>query len=84
VTWRYFALERIALVAGEQVPLVAEESPQIATCLHGAAAVTADELTVPLVAGQTAAVLADAQDMSVRAERPTVLLRGWVPDSTTV
>lgn len=81
---RYFALERIALVAGEEAALVAEQSPQTVTCLGGAVRVSADGRTVPLPAGQTAALLADAVGATLRAETPAVVLRAWVPDQETI
>ncbi|MEA2515755.1 MAG: mannose-6-phosphate isomerase [Thermomicrobiales bacterium] len=80
----YFALERIALVAGEEVGLVAAESPQTVTCLQGTAQVTADGRTVALQAGQTAVLLADAAGAAMRADSPTVALRAWVPDESTI
>jgi mannose-6-phosphate isomerase len=79
----YFALERIALVAGEAAPLVAAESPQTVTVLHGGAVVAADGREAALAAGQTAALLASAREASIRATAPTVLLRAWVPDEAT-
>lgn len=84
VACQYFALERIALVAGEAAALVAEESPQTVTCLSGAVEVSADGRTVGLAAGQTAALLADAAGPSMRAASPAVVLRAWVPDETTI
>jgi mannose-6-phosphate isomerase len=84
VACRYFALERIALVTGEEVALVAEESPQAVTCLHGAVLVKADGKTVSLAAGQTAVLLANATGAAMRAETPAVALRAWVPDEATI
>jgi mannose-6-phosphate isomerase len=84
VACRYFALERIALVAGEEVALVAEASPQTVTCLHGAVRIWADERAVAVPIGQTAALLADAAGVTVRAETPAVALRAWVPDEQTI
>jgi mannose-6-phosphate isomerase class I len=84
VACRYFALERIALVGGEEVELVADESPQTVTCLQGNVRITADGRTVSLAAGQTAVLLADAVGATMRAESPAIALRAWVPDETTV
>jgi mannose-6-phosphate isomerase len=84
VACRYFALERIALVAGEVVPLVAAASPQTITVLRGAVGVTADGRTVALATGQTAVLLADATGTTMRADTPAVALRAWVPDEATI
>jgi mannose-6-phosphate isomerase len=83
VSCRYFALERIALVAGEEVALIAEQSPQTITVLSGTIQVTADYRTEVVPAGQTTVLLADATGTRMRAETPTVALRAWVPGETT-
>ncbi len=77
---RYFALERIALVAGEAIDLTAAGTPQALTCLQGGAAVRTDGGEVALTAGETAVVLAGSPDTRLRATAPAVVLRGWVPD----
>jgi mannose-6-phosphate isomerase len=84
VACRYFALERIALVAGEAVGLQSPESPQVVSVLRGRVMVTADGRTVTLPAGKTAALLADATATMLRAESPAVALRAWVPQETEV
>jgi mannose-6-phosphate isomerase len=84
VACRYFALERIALVAGEEVAIIADQSPQTITALHGAVEVTADDATVSLAAGQTAVLLADAAGAALRAVSPAVVLRAWVPDDAAI
>jgi mannose-6-phosphate isomerase len=78
---RYFALERIALAAGEQIPISAPGSPQIITCTRGAARVTADEQTRPLDLGGSVALLASSPDDLLQATQPSVMLRAWVPDA---
>jgi mannose-6-phosphate isomerase len=81
---RYFALERIALTAGERVPIVAQGSPQVVTCIRGAARVTADERTGSLDAGGTVALLASSPEGLLQATQPTVILRAWVPDTDVI
>jgi len=81
VSCPYFALERIALVAGDEVVVSAPDSPQIITVLHGAVHVTADDRGIGVPLGQTAALLADASATTVRATAPAVVLRAWVPKS---
>jgi mannose-6-phosphate isomerase len=78
---RYFALERIALAAGEQIPIVAPGSPQVITCVRGAARVTADEQTRPLDTGGSVALLAASPDGLIQATHPSVMLRAWVPST---
>lgn len=82
IACRYFALERIALVTGEEVKLTAPDSPQTITTLRGSVEVNADNRGARITAGQTAALMADATDGTLRATEPSVILRGWVPDES--
>jgi mannose-6-phosphate isomerase len=82
IACRYFALERIALVAGEEVPLNVPESPQTITTLHGVAQVLADGRSQAIGVGGTVALLASATGGTLRADTPSVVLRGWVPDDS--
>jgi mannose-6-phosphate isomerase len=77
---RFFAVERIALSAGESLSLSTSGSPQVLTCLRGGLALTADGITATMSAGQTAAVLASSPVAEVLANEPAVTLRAWVPD----
>ncbi len=77
---RYFALERIALAAGEEVEARAPESPQALTCLLGTVEVLAVAGPVALGPGETAVVAAAARSFSLRALAPAVVLRAWIPD----
>jgi mannose-6-phosphate isomerase len=77
---RYFAVERIALAAGESLTLTASGSPQVMTCLRSGLAITVDGITSTMSAGQTAAVLASSPMATVQANAPAVMLRAWVPD----
>jgi mannose-6-phosphate isomerase len=77
---RYFAVERIALAAGESLTLAASGSPQVITCLRGSLDITVDGITSTMSAGQTAAVLASSPMATVQANAPAVMLRAWVPD----
>jgi mannose-6-phosphate isomerase len=79
ITCRYFALERAALVTGDEIPLAAPESPQTITILHGSARVTADGRSAELEVGQTAVLFADAIEATLRSNSPSVVLRGWIP-----
>ena len=78
---RLFALERIALAAGEEVALSAADSPQAITCLRGAAELRAepapDRVAVRL--GDTAVLPALVPAALLRATTPAVVLRAWVP-----
>jgi mannose-6-phosphate isomerase len=80
---RYFAVERIALGAGESVTNTSAESPQVFTCLRGGFVMSADGIESSMTAGQTAAILALSQSATIRATAPTVALRAWVPDLAT-
>ena len=76
---RYFALERIALMAGERLELHTEESPQVLTSVRGRVIVSGGDLTVSLAPGDTA-VGAVGGTILVQAIDPAVLLRAYVPD----
>jgi mannose-6-phosphate isomerase len=80
IACRYFALERMALVTGEEVALIAPQSPQTITTLQGTVRVTADGRSDVVGVGQTVALLADATGSVLRAEAPAVVMRGWVPE----
>lgn len=80
---RYFALERLALAAGERVSCAADGSAQALTCLQGGATVTAGGGVVRVARGGTVVVPARANPGDVQATSPAVLLRAWVPDLAT-
>ncbi len=75
---RVFALERIALAAGEEVTCPIG-SPQTLTCLRGSVIVETNGGSADLNAGETA-VVAAVTPCRLRAVAPAVLLRAWVPD----
>lgn len=77
---RLFALERIALAAGEEVRVSAAGSAQAVTCLRGAADLSGEGGAAALAVGETAVLPATAQEGRLRATAPAVLLRAWVPD----
>ncbi len=79
---RYFALERIALAAGEAANLRAPDGPQAVTCLRGAALVTTVAGAAVLNHGGTVVLPAAAGEGDLVATRPCVVLRTWVPDLT--
>jgi mannose-6-phosphate isomerase len=82
VACRYFALERLSLGRGEEVILSISgpDSPQVLTCLQGAAELTANGDRVGLIAGGTVVAAAASPTIHVRALVPTILMRAWVPD----
>ena len=82
VETRHFALERIALVAGERLGIHVPDSPQALTCLRGGAGIAAEGLTATIAPGETAVVPAAAA-AEVVATAPVVLLRTWVPSRGT-
>ena len=79
---RYFALERLNLVTGEEetLELSAPESAQVVTCLTGEARVTANNAAITLTAGETLVIPAACSSARIRAIVPAMLLRTWVPD----
>jgi len=79
---RYFALEQLNLVIGEEeaLELVAPESAQVVTCLTGEARLTANNAAVTLAAGETMVIPAACHGARLRALAPAMLLRTWVPD----
>jgi len=82
VETRYFALERIALQAGERIELRVPDSPQALTCLRGGAEIEAEGITATIAPGETAVVPVGAAATAV-ATAPAVLLRAWVPGEET-
>jgi mannose-6-phosphate isomerase len=79
---RYFALEQLNLVSGEEetLELAAPESAQVVTCLTGELRVTTNNSDVALAAGETVVIPAACPSARVRAIAPAMLLRAWVPD----
>ena len=77
---RYFALEQLLLVTGEEATLAAPDTPQVVTCLWGEAEVAAAGATAALTTGSTAIIAAGTAAACVRALAPALLLRTWVPD----
>lgn len=80
VACRYFALERIALAAGELLPVDALGSPQALTALRGRATVSVDGVGAVLNTAETIIIPARAADNRLAATNPAVVLRAWVPD----
>jgi mannose-6-phosphate isomerase len=76
---RYFALERITLRPDAQADLAAIESPRVLTVIAGDAAIEAAGPSLPLAAGQTAAIPTGTPGRIV-ASREATILHGWVPD----
>jgi mannose-6-phosphate isomerase len=75
----HFALERVALTAGDAVMVRADGSPQALTCLAGTVEVTSPARIASIAPGQTAIVGAGSEGV-VAAVEAAVILRAWVPD----
>lgn len=76
---RFFALDRIALAAGDNLTLPALNGPRTITCLSGAARLISDGGAATVAAGQTAVLFADDGELRIAAETGAVLLAGSVP-----
>lgn len=79
VATRYFALERIAFAANDVLRLPGVDSPQVLTCLSGAAVLDAAGWVSTIAPGETIVVPARLP-VQITASAETNLLRGWVPD----
>lgn len=77
---RFFAVERVALAAGEELSITASGSAQVVVCLRGIVELRTEIGLTTLGALQGGAITAAAATVALRAKRPTVLLRAWVPD----
>ncbi len=82
---RYFALERLVLAANEKAMLsiCPLPSPQVLTCLEGAAEVRVADANVLLVEGETVVIPIGSRAGEIRGLSPAVLLRTWVPNLET-
>ena len=76
---RFFAVERIALPAGGEAAIAATGSPQVVTCLAGAAGVATAAGSTIIGHGGTVVVPVMPGATRLAAQAPTVLLRAWVP-----
>jgi mannose-6-phosphate isomerase len=83
VSCPYFALERLTIDSGETASLSAPGSPQVITCLQGAATIEFMGKVAPLSMGDSAVLTTSVTDGLIRATRRLSLLRTWVPDLTT-
>ncbi|MGH2618018.1 MAG: class I mannose-6-phosphate isomerase [Thermomicrobiales bacterium] len=79
VATRYFALERLALGTNDVARIAATDSPQVLTCLFGAAILDASGWALTMTAGETVIVPAGTPAM-FSGSIESVILRGWVPD----
>jgi len=80
VACRFFALERVALAAGEILPITELGAPQAITCLQGRIELSVDHIGGVVHAGETSLAPARAAGVRLAAGAPTVALRAWVPD----
>jgi len=85
IAFRFFALERIALVEGEQVDLTVEKgiTPQVLTSIQGAGAVRAGGREVALRRDAAVVLLAGCGAATLAATEELVALRAWGPELTT-
>ena len=81
-TCEFFAVERVALAAGEELSVSARGSAQVIVCLRGNLEMRTGAGVTTLMALQAGAISAAAATGWLRAINPTVLLRAWVPGPT--
>lgn len=77
---RYFALEKLTLAPGQDIPLANAGTPQVVTLLGGEATLRGDASEVRLTSGSSGVVWPSTDAAVLRADREAVLLRAWVPD----
>lgn len=77
---RYFALEKLALAPGQDLPMANAGTPQVVTLLDGAATLRGDAGEVRLTPGSSGVVWPSAAAAVLHADRGASLLRAWVPD----
>jgi mannose-6-phosphate isomerase len=75
----YFALDRIALSAGQEAEVESVDSPQVLTVIDGQANISTKDGSVSLRSGQTAVLLADTPAATTSTEVGAVILRATVP-----
>jgi mannose-6-phosphate isomerase len=74
----YFSLEIIQLAPGDHVVIGPESGPQVFTCVSGHAELGASRFDVPLPAGQTAILFANAGPARLASLHGGRVLRGWI------
>ena len=79
VATRYFALERIVLDANSVARFAEIDSPQVLTCIEGAATVDVSGWVSSTATGETLIVPAGVA-ATMTGRRHGVVMRGWVPD----
>jgi len=75
-----FYVKRIIGMPGERIEIGAESGPQVYTCVRGATELGAEQSAVPLVAGSTAVLFADAGPALISSSTGGRVLRAWVGD----
>jgi mannose-6-phosphate isomerase len=83
VACRAFAVERIALAAGERIELQARDTPQAMTTTCGVVELSTGGAPQIARVGQTVVSPAAARRISLVAIEPAVVLRAWIPDLLT-
>lgn len=76
---RYFALERLSFMTGDDCRLDAVASPQVLTLTEGLLFVASGAWSAVLPPWH-ALVVPAGSGLDLRAAQPSLLLRGWVPD----
>ena len=79
IATRYFALERLARVAGGAALLPAVSSPQVLTGIHGAWTAETGASGTALSRGETI-ILPAGLGATLSTSGDAIALRGWVPD----
>ena len=69
-----------ALKLGERIEIGLESGPQVFTCVRGATELRAGQGAVPLAAGSTAVLFADAGPARIASSTGGRVLRAWVGD----
>lgn len=75
----FFSLEVIQMAPGDHVVIAPEGGPQVFTCIFGEAELGAARSDVPMAAGATAILFANAGPARVSSLHGARVLRGWVP-----
>ena len=76
----YFSLEVLQFGPGERIEIAPESGPQVYTCVRGATEFGAEQGEVPLAAGSTAVLFADAGPALISSSTGGRVLRAWVGD----
>jgi mannose-6-phosphate isomerase len=76
----YFSLEILQVEAGEGIEIAPESGPQVFTCVRGETELSAGKSAVPVTAGSTAVLFANAGPARITSSSGGRVLRAWVGD----